>query len=215
MLPKCPNPTTMDDMRNLGLSPFFNKGLEQILVSWLLPYVGKFLTRDQFGGRKGSAVNHYLARLVDFLYTELDRGSAKDRRAVATMAIDLSKAFNRLYHGKLITMMYNMGVPICAIRLLKSYLTNRTMRVHLSDAKSMVYELWGGGPQGGLLTVLLFNLYSNWISDLCQPNLSQDERFLLTGRVVFPRCSLAQQRDCPPDVLGQTSHVCHQVPPCS
>ena len=28
MLKKCPNPQTKDDMRNLGLSPFFNKGLE-------------------------------------------------------------------------------------------------------------------------------------------------------------------------------------------
>ena len=73
------------------------------------------------------------------------------------MAIDLSKAFNRLDHGKLITMMFDMGVPICAIRLLKSYL----------------------------------------------------------GRVTYPRCSFAQQRDCPVDVLGHPAHVCSHTPPCA
>ena len=99
-------------------------------------------------------------------------------------------------------MMFDMGVPTCALRLLRSYLTNRSMRVHLNDAVSDMYELWGGGPQGGLLTVLLFNLYSNWITDVCEPGLSQADRFLLHGPVVAPRCSFAQLRDCPPDTIG-------------
>ena len=71
------------------------------------------------------------------------------------------------------------------------------MRVHLDDVVSERYELWGGGPQGDLLTVLLFNFYSNWITDVCQPGLSQADRFLLHGNVAAPRCSHAQRRDCP------------------
>ena len=62
MLKKCPNPQTKDDMRNLGLSPYFNKGLEQVLVSWLLQNVSRFLSRDQFGGKKSCSGNHYLRR---------------------------------------------------------------------------------------------------------------------------------------------------------
>ena len=158
MLKKVPVPYTKDDMRNLGLSPFFNKGLEKVLVDWLWPYVSRYITRDQLGGKKRCSTNHYLARLVNYLYTELDHGSEQDRRSIAAMAIDLCKAFNRLDHSKLITVLYDMGVPVCALRLLRSYLTGRTMRVHLSDAVSDLYELWGGGPQGGLLTVLLFNV---------------------------------------------------------
>ena len=50
VIQKCPNPQSKDDMRNLGLSPFFSKGLEQVLVNWLLPYVSRYLSRDQFGG---------------------------------------------------------------------------------------------------------------------------------------------------------------------
>ena len=85
-------------------------------------------------------------RIVEFIYAELDSGSDRDRRSVAAMAIDLSKAFNRLDHSKLVTLLFDLGVPPCALRLLTSYLSYRTMRVHLSDAISTVYDLWGGGP---------------------------------------------------------------------
>ena len=152
---------------------------------------------------------------MNFIYSELDAGTPSDRRAVATMAIDLSKAFNRIDHGKLMVLLFDMGVPTCALRLLYSYLSNRTMRVHLSDVVSEEYELWGGGPQGGLLTVLLFNIYSNWITDVCQPGLSQADRFLLHGNFVAPSCSHAQRRDCPPDILGRAGHTCCNEPPCS
>ena len=194
MIKKCPNPTTKDDMRNLGLSPYFNKGLEKILVDWLMPYVERFLSPDQMGGRKGCSTNHYLAKLVDFIYAEIDSGKPGDRRAVSTLAVDLSKAFNRLEHGKLLSMLYDMGVPTCALRLLKSYLTGRRMRVHFNGAVSGEYELWGGGPQGGLLTVLLFNLYSNWITDVCQPGTSQADRFQVEACVPALLCAFAQMK---------------------
>ena len=144
MLKKVPCPQTKDDMRNFGLSPYFNKGLEKVLVDLLLPYVCRFLSRDQLGVRKGCSINHHLARLIDFLYAEIYSESQKNRKAVAAITVDLSKAFNRLDHGKLLTMFFDMGVPVSAPRLLRSYLSGRTMQVHLPDAVSTVYELWGG-----------------------------------------------------------------------
>ena len=67
------------------------------------------------------------------------------------MAVDLSKAFNRLDHGKLVTLVFDMDVPPCPLRLVVSYLKGRTLEVHFDDAISDVFELWGGGSQGGLL----------------------------------------------------------------
>ena len=132
---------TKDDMRNLGRSPYFSKGLEWILVEWLWPFLSRYVSRDQLGGQKGCGTNHYLARLVDFIYKELDNGTSKDRKAVAAMAIDLSKAFNRLDHCKLVTLLFDMGVPPCPLRMLVSYLSGRTMEVHLEGAVSDIFEL--------------------------------------------------------------------------
>ena len=79
MIKKIPRPQGMDDMRNLGLSTFINKGLESIIVDWLWPYVSRFISRDQHGGKKENSTNHYLARLIQYIYTELDSGSSRDR----------------------------------------------------------------------------------------------------------------------------------------
>ena len=128
-------------------------------------------------------------RLIDFINKELDNGSNEDKKAVAAMTVDLAKAFNRLDHCKLVTLLFDMGVPPCPLKLLISYLSGRTMEVHLDDAVSEIFELWGGGPQGGLLTVLLFNINSNFITDLCQPGIRQSARFGNVGPIVKPRCS--------------------------
>ena len=115
MIKKVPVPASKDDMRNLGLTPFFNKGLEKVLLDWLSPYVIPYLSRDQLGGRRHCSTNHYLARLINHIYTELDSGKSDDRRAVATICVDLSKTFNRLDHGKLLVLLFDLGVPICAL----------------------------------------------------------------------------------------------------
>ena len=131
-----------------------------------------------------------------------------NRSTVMAMTVDLSKAFNRLDHRKLITICFDTGIPICAIRLLCSYLSGRKMRVHHYGVVSSLYELWRGGPQGGLLTVLWFCLNSNWLTDLCQPGLPATNRFL-AGNLPssVPRSAIEQARDCPPAYLAPYQHL--------
>ena len=45
---------------------------------------------------------------MDLIYTEMDKGTENDRRAIATMAVDLSKAFNRLDHSKLLAILFDL-----------------------------------------------------------------------------------------------------------
>ena len=78
LIPKVPVPQTKDEMRNLGKSPFLSKSLEWILVCWIWPVVSRYLSPDQLGGQKGSGTNHYIARLIQFIYSELDGGVSGD-----------------------------------------------------------------------------------------------------------------------------------------
>ena len=66
--------------------------------------------------------------MLDFIFRGVDAKSA-EHRAVLAMFVDMSKAFNRIQHAKLITMLADIGVPSCAILLLMSYLTERRMSV--------------------------------------------------------------------------------------
>ena len=61
-------------------------------------------------------------------------------------------------HNVIVTILSDLNVPICALRRIVSYLSNRKMCVRYNGAESDVQDIPGGGPQGGLLTDLQVNL---------------------------------------------------------
>ena len=69
---KVPIPLSEDDLRNLGLTPFFSKRLEYFLIQWMWPYISPHLDLDQLGGLPGCSVNHYLIQMLDFIHKNLD-----------------------------------------------------------------------------------------------------------------------------------------------
>ena len=168
---KIPHPITLDDMRSLGLTRNISKGMEWILLVRIFPYIAPYIAIDQLGGEKGCSTTDYLAMLVQYIYEQID-GHGQGPTAVALMAIDYSKAFNRVNHSVLVTILHDINVPPCAIRLLVSYLQDRTMVVHYRGAESSPQNMPGGGPQGGILVGLLYNLYSNRTTGPCEPGVN-------------------------------------------
>ena len=75
--------------------------------------------------------------------------------------MDLSKAFDTLNHDLLIAKLYAYGFSKTALRLIKSYLTNRWQRTKINNSYSSWIELLLGVPQGSILGPLLFNIYLN------------------------------------------------------
>ena len=157
---KVPIPKSEDDLRNLGLTPFFSKRLEWFLIQWIWPYVSPHLDPDQLGGLPGCSVEHYLVQMLDFTHRNLDR-THTNPTAVLTGLVDFSKAFNRIDHNTIVTILASLNIPTCALRLIISYLSGRRMCVRYNGAESSEQAIPGGGPQGGLLTVLLFDLQVN------------------------------------------------------
>ena len=47
---KKPLPETEDDLRPISLTSFFSKVTEQIIVKWLLDYIGEKMDFRQYGG---------------------------------------------------------------------------------------------------------------------------------------------------------------------
>ena len=102
-----------------------------------------------------------------------------DRNAAVLAApVDFSKAFNRMLHSDILCNLTALNVPKCAVKLIQSYLTNRTMCVQYKGATSSFEKCPGGGPQGGLLTGVLFCLKVNKAGSPCPlpelPALRQD-----------------------------------------
>ena len=103
--------------------------------------------------------------MLDFIHRNLDDN--KKPTAVLGALVDFSKAFNRIDHNVIVTILADLNVPTCALRLIMSYLSNRKMCVRFNGAVSADQDIPGGGPQGGLLTVLLFNLQVNLAGQPC------------------------------------------------
>ena len=163
---KVPIPQSEDDLRNLGLTPFFSKRLEWFLIQWIWPFIAHHIDLDQLGGLPGCSVEHYLVLMLDFIHKNIDNAKKKPTAVLAGL-VDFSKAFNRIDHNKIVTILSDLNIPTCALRLITSYLSNRKMCVRYNGAESADQDIPGGGPQGGLLTVLLFNLQVNLAGAPC------------------------------------------------
>ena len=137
-----------------------------VLIKWIWPYIYPHIDQDQLGGVPGCSVSHYLIKMIHFIYSNLDNN--KNPTAVIAALIDFSKAFNRMSHNRLVTILSDLNIPTCALRLVMSYLTNRNMCIRYKGAVSSEQLTPGGGPQGSLLIVLFFILQVNDAGKPCQ-----------------------------------------------
>ena len=147
---KIPVPESEDDLRPISLTPFFSKVM---VVQWLLDIIGHKLDFRQYGGLKGNSINHYLIELLNFILYNQD---STEPTAVLACLIDFSKAFNRQNHNLLITKLSDLGVPSWLLKIVISFLQDRSMIIRYNGALSCPVSLPGGGPQGTLLGLLLF-----------------------------------------------------------
>ena len=156
-IPKLNPPENEDDLRNLAKTNFFSKVYESFIAQWLLPIIKPYLDPDQCGLR-GFSITHYLIKLLHFIQSTLD---TKKPQAVLAACIDLSKAFNRIDHSLLIQDLYDMHTPGWLLKIIISYLSDRSMFMTYNNSKSSLKKLPGGGPQGAYLGGLIFIIKYN------------------------------------------------------
>ena len=130
---KIPSPQSEDDLRGIGLTSWISKQLERLVLNWIWPYVKPHLDRDQMGGVPGCSVEHYIVNMVDFILKSMDGDTDA---TLLSVAVDYSKAFNRMKHSNILCSLSAINVPKCAIKLIKSYLTQRTMCIRYNGAVS-------------------------------------------------------------------------------
>jgi retron-type reverse transcriptase len=80
--------------------------------------------------------------------------------------IDLKKAFDTISHKKLIKKFANIGISGTALKILESYLKNRSQIVKIGQYKSNPHNITFGIPQGSILGSLFFIIYVNNLDNL-------------------------------------------------
>lgn len=75
--------------------------------------------------------------------------------------LDLERAFDVVWHDGLIHKLIANNYPIPLIKLLSSYLKDRTAYVEIKGSRSHTFQVQAGVPQGSILAPHLFNVFVN------------------------------------------------------
>ena len=87
-----------------------------------------------------------------------DRIVTAFNRSGATGVLDISKAFDRVWHAALFDKLKSYGISGQIFRLISSFLSNGLLRVVLDGKSSQEYPVNAGVPQGSIIapTLLLY-----------------------------------------------------------
>ena len=149
--------------RPISLLPILSKVMEIIILKRITPIIQQknIIPDHQFGFRK----HHSTIEQVNRVYS-IARNSIEEGKYCTAVFIDVSQAFDKVWHPGLIFKLQQI-FPLNIWILLKSYLDNRHFMVKHKNEVTGITEILSGVPQGSVLGPTLYTLYT---SDLPQSN---------------------------------------------
>ena len=154
-----------------------SKVFEKLANSRIVNHIGKcgLFSDFQYGFRSSQST----ADLPKLVYNRIARVFNRSGATLA-LALDISKAFDRVWHAGLLHKLKSYGISGQIFGLISSFLSNRQLRVVLDGKSSQEYPVNTGVPQGSILGATLFLLYIDDLPDevICSIAISSDDTTL-------------------------------------
>ncbi|XP_076036553.1 uncharacterized protein LOC143022292 [Oratosquilla oratoria] len=133
----------VENHRPVALTSHVGKVYERIILNRLSHHVdsNKCLPKLQAGFRRGRSVTDHVVKLAEHI-----RRARRQRRILHTCFLDISKAFDTVWHTKLLLKLKSIGVSPAIFNFVKSFLAGRTIAVRWKGIISSQAKIDMGVP---------------------------------------------------------------------
>ena len=151
-------PNLTSSYRPISLLDSLSKLVEVFIARQINAHIEEhnLLMPEQFGFRKNLSAPHQVYRLVEHITT-----GKVNNQSTAAVFLDIEKAFDKIWINGLIHKLINKNFPPPLIKLIFSYLSDRTFHVKINNSLSRQYPAIFGLPQGSKISPTLFSLFIN------------------------------------------------------
>jgi len=194
MIPKPGKDRTIPtSYRPISLLSHLSQLFEKVLLSRIRLHLDQdlVLPKHQFGFRLRHDTQAQLVRVVDHVALRLNA-----KHLTIGVFLDVEKAFYKVWHPGLLLKLHQQGLPLQLVKLLDSYLRQRSFQVKHENITSDPRPIDAGVPQG---SVLAPTLYVHYTADLpnapsCTIATFADDTALFTGNKNYRYAHRAMER---------------------
>ncbi|KAK9878329.1 hypothetical protein WA026_021344 [Henosepilachna vigintioctopunctata] len=146
-----------DNYRPISLLNVVGKVFEKIICRRLSDFVdhNNIIPDFQHGFRPFHSTIDPLLRL----HTDITRALNSGECVLATF-LDIKRAFDQVWHAGLVRKLQDIQLPNHFVKLIASYLSDRTIKIKVNKSFSDPFTPSAGIPQGSILAPLLYIIYT-------------------------------------------------------
>ena len=146
----------------VSLLPIFGNIVERLLYNQMYSFFieNDLISLNQSGFRQGDSFFNQVISIAHEIYGSMDQGYE-----VCGVFLDISKAFNKVWHNDLLHKVKENGINGPLLNVLEDFQSSRLQRVVLNGQHSSWSDVVAGVREGPIVEPILFWIYLNDFSD--------------------------------------------------